>query len=144
MMKQPSLHKHMCMSVEHINTGKLIPVILSQGRQWAMFLEVQYIPFSSKQMFFQCCRQCCCLLKWRRGIFFASTSIVHNVAWGHAEILDCHHLFFEMHLCLLLEKGMATTPVFLPGESHGQRSLVGYSPWRTKESNTTELLTLSL
>ena len=27
-----------------------------------------------------------------------------------------------------LEEGMATTPVFLPGESHGQRSLVGYSP----------------
>ena len=26
-----------------------------------------------------------------------------------------------------LEEGMATTPVFLPGESHGQRSLVGYS-----------------
>ena len=23
-------------------------------------------------------------------------------------------------------------PVFLPGESHGQRSLVGYSPWITK------------
>ena len=28
-----------------------------------------------------------------------------------------------------LEEGMATTPVFLPGESHGWRSLVGYSPW---------------
>ena len=27
-----------------------------------------------------------------------------------------------------LEKGMATTPVFLPGESYGQKSLVGYSP----------------
>ena len=27
-----------------------------------------------------------------------------------------------------LEKGMATTPVFLPGKSHGQRSLEGYSP----------------
>ena len=27
-----------------------------------------------------------------------------------------------------LEKEMAPTPVFLPGESHGQRSLVGYSP----------------
>ena len=27
-----------------------------------------------------------------------------------------------------LEKGMATTPVFLPGESQGQRSLAGYSP----------------
>ena len=27
-----------------------------------------------------------------------------------------------------LEKGMATTPVFLPGESHGQRNLAAYSP----------------
>ena len=30
------------------------------------------------------------------------------------------------------------TPVFLPGESHGQRSLVGYSPRGCKESDTTE------
>ena len=30
-----------------------------------------------------------------------------------------------------------TTPVFLPGKSHGQRSLVGYSPWEHKESDTT-------
>ena len=29
------------------------------------------------------------------------------------------------------------TPVFLPGESHGQRSLAGYSPWGHKESDTT-------
>ena len=31
-----------------------------------------------------------------------------------------------------------STPVFLPGESHGQRSLAGYSPWGRKESDTTE------
>ena len=31
------------------------------------------------------------------------------------------------------------TPVFLPGESHGQMSLVGYSPWGCKESDTTEV-----
>ena len=31
------------------------------------------------------------------------------------------------------------TPVFLPGESHGQRSLAGYSPWGHKESDTTEV-----
>ena len=29
-------------------------------------------------------------------------------------------------------------PVFLPGESHGQRSLMGNSPWGHKESDTTE------
>ena len=37
-----------------------------------------------------------------------------------------------------LEKGMATTPVFLPGEFYGQRSMVGYNPWDHKESDTTE------
>ena len=31
-------------------------------------------------------------------------------------------------------------PVLLPGKSHGQRSLVGYSPWGHKELDTTELL----
>ena len=34
---------------------------------------------------------------------------------------------------------LQTTPVFLPGESHGQRSLVDYSLWGHKESNTTEV-----
>ena len=28
------------------------------------------------------------------------------------------------------------TPVFLPGEPHGQRGLAGYSPWGHKESDT--------
>ena len=42
-----------------------------------------------------------------------------------------------------LEKGMATnpTPVFWPGEFHGQRSLAGYSPWSHKELYMTEGLT---
>ena len=31
-----------------------------------------------------------------------------------------------------LEEDMATTPVFLPGESHGQKSLAGYSPWNSR------------
>ena len=31
-----------------------------------------------------------------------------------------------------------STPVLLPGKSHGQRNLVGYSPWGRKESDTTE------
>ena len=36
------------------------------------------------------------------------------------------------------------SPVFLPGEAHGQRSLVGYSPWDHRESDMTEPLTLTL
>ena len=30
------------------------------------------------------------------------------------------------------------TPVFLPGDSHGQKSLLGYSPWGCKGSDTTD------
>ena len=39
-----------------------------------------------------------------------------------------------------LEKEMQPTPIFMPGKSHGPRSLVGYSPGGHKESDTTEQL----
>ena len=38
-----------------------------------------------------------------------------------------------------LEEGMQLTPVFWPGKSYGQRSLVGYSPWGHKESDMSEV-----
>ena len=41
-----------------------------------------------------------------------------------------------------LERKWQPTPVPLPGKSHGQRSLVGCSPWDHKESGMTERLTL--
>ena len=39
-----------------------------------------------------------------------------------------------------LEMAWEPTPVFLPGESHGQRSLAGYSPLGHTESDTTETI----
>ena len=36
------------------------------------------------------------------------------------------------------EEKWQPTPAFLPGKSHGQRSLVSYSPWGRKESNMTK------
>ena len=38
-----------------------------------------------------------------------------------------------------LEKGIATHSNILPGEFHGQRRLVVYSPWSHKELDTTEV-----
>ena len=38
---------------------------------------------------------------------------------------------------------MATAPVFLPGESHGQRSLTGYSSWGPEELDKESLKRLS-
>ena len=39
---------------------------------------------------------------------------------------------------ILWRRSWQPTPVFLPGESHGQRSLASCSPWGQKESDTTE------
>ena len=47
-------------------------------------------------------------------------------------------------LNLLWRRKWQSTPVFLPGESHGWRSLVGYGPRGHKESDTTERLHLHL
>jgi len=38
------------------------------------------------------------------------------------------------------KRAWQSTPVFLAGGFHGQRSLVGYSPWGCKESDMTELI----
>ena len=45
---------------------------------------------------------------------------------------------------ILWRRKWQPTLVFLPGEFCGQRSLVGYSPWGHKESDTLEQLTVSL
>ena len=41
---------------------------------------------------------------------------------------------------ILWSKKWQPTPVFLPGESHGERSLVGYSPQGHKDLGTTEAI----
>ena len=41
---------------------------------------------------------------------------------------------------ILWRRKWPVTPVFLLGKSHGQRNLVGYSPWVCKESDMTEQL----
>ena len=43
--------------------------------------------------------------------------------------------------CPIWRRKWQPTPVFLPGEFHGQRGLVGCSPWGHRESDTTEWLT---
>ena len=41
-----------------------------------------------------------------------------------------------------LEQQMVTTPLFLPGKFHGQRSLAGYHTWGCKDLDTTEQLSI--
>ena len=64
----------------------------------------------------------------------ASKAAVHGVAEGRTRLSDFTFTFY-FHA---LEKEMATHSSFLPGESQGQRSLVGCCLWGRTESDTTE------
>ena len=80
-------------------------------------------------------------------------------AWSFhtlSNITPSVHLF-HLNVCILItsfynklvvqedpmDNPRLPTPVFLPGEYHGQRSLLGYCPWSHKELDMTEQLTLN-
>ena len=56
-------------------------------------------------------------------------------------ILQYATICFHLLPPILWRRKWQPTPVSLPGKSHGQRSLVGCSPWGLKESGMTEWLT---
>ena len=60
-------------------------------------------------------------LKYRRGRGCKFDPWVEEIPWG---------------------RKWQPTPVCMPGKSHGQRSLMGYSLWGPKESDTTERLSM--
>ena len=60
---------------------------------------------------------------------------VHGISKSRTRLID-FTFSFHSHA---LEKEMATTPVVLPGESQGQKSLVGCRLWGLTESDTTEV-----
>ena len=66
-----------------------------------------------------------------RGAWWAA---VHGVTQSRTRLSD-FTFTFHFHA---LEKEMATTPVFLPGESQGQGSLVGSRLWGHTGLDTTE------
>ena len=55
-----------------------------------------------------------------------------------AKARDMRHKFDPWVGKIPWRKEWQPTPVFLPGEFHEQRRLVGYSPWGHEESDTTE------
>ena len=60
---------------------------------------------------------------------------VHGVAEGRTRLSDFLSLFTFMHW----RRKWQPTPVFLPGESQGRRSLVGYHLWGHTESDKTKV-----
>ena len=69
-------------------------------------------------------------------------SLVGYSPWGRKESDTTERLHFTPFTHFILyrwRREWQPTPVFLPGESHGQRSLAGHGPWGGRESDTTEV-----
>ena len=71
------------------------------------------------------------LLRWQGDSLYCPTWGARNNSWHLVNTLTC-----------VWRRHWHPTPVLLPGKSHGQRSLVGCSPWGREESDTTERLHL--
>ena len=75
-------------------------------------------------------------------------NIVKGLPWwlsGKVSACQCKRHRFDLWVRKIpWKRKWQPTPVFLPGKSHGQRSLAGYSAWGCKDSDTTELLNNSV
>ena len=83
---------------------------------------------------------------WLRVFHFHTVTGFPGSSSGKESACQCRrHKSWGFHLWIWKipwRRKWKLTPVFFPGEFHGQRSLVGYSPWGLKESDTTERLHL--
>ena len=63
----------------------------------------------------------------------------------HPQCIRCRRRGFNSWIMKISSRReQQPTPIFLPEEFHGQRSLMGYTPWGCKESDMIERITLSL
>ena len=87
----------------------------------------------------------CLPLKWSQFILSNCTFIRSRCEWwlsGKETTCNAGDTSFIPWVGKIpWRRAWQSTPVFLPGESHGQRSLAGYSPWGCKELDRNEQLT---
>ena len=68
-----------------------------------------------------------------------SSSLVGCSPRGLKESDTTERLYFTHFILYHWRREWQPTPVFLPGESHGQRSLAGHGPWGRRELDKTEV-----
>ena len=76
----------------------------------------------------------------RRDMSLSLTQIIRDLTCDPPEFISTAFVFNPWVGKISWRRKWQPTPVFLPGKSHGQRNLVGYSPWGCKELDTTERL----
>ena len=119
--------------IRAINTRKIN--ILSQ-LQWQALKVIKYnVTFESDTLNYSACMVLIYLVNKQNFFFFLGRH------WIGAEVGEMQEMWFRsLDQKIPWRRKWQPPPVFLPGKSHGQRSLMGYSPWDCKELDTTERL----
>ena len=65
-------------------------------------------------------------------------AVVHGVVKSRTQDTTSRSLSLSLFTFMHWRRKWQPTPVLLPGKPHAQRTLIGYSPWGRKESDTTE------
>ena len=139
---QPSLSKVSCVfsgSFRYpLNTlWPLMQICTEVGRRWWQQQRLLQTPTPAFHLFFSC----------HLDSFDASTIRMRNTGFpsgsdgkGSACNVGNTSSIPGLGLKISWSREWLSTLVFLPGECHGQRRLVSYSPWGCKESDTTDWL----
>ena len=88
----------------------------------------------------QVCRDFFSAKKQLSSDFMVAVTVCSDFGAQGKEICYYFHLFPSICHGVPQRRAWQSTPVFLPKESHGQKSLVGYSPQGCKESDMTEVI----
>ena len=121
--------RHPCVDVPARNSEEVKEVDINWGVRWWICRSQQEHRWPDlNYCVCVCVCVCVCLdLFNQKGV--RKSSKVYICVWSYSSLLT-----------VLRRRQWQATPVFLPGKSHGRRSLVGYSPWGREDSDSTERL----
>ena len=119
----------------------------------SLLLRVIYRDYSNEEIvcikiLYLCCVVCVCVCVfpwWDVVLYIGNVTLIKfNLTSLMAQMVVCLHCrrprFDPWFGKIPWRRTWQPTPVFSPGKSQGQRSLVGYSPWGREELDTTERL----
>ena len=126
--RPPELESSASVITEFLPVTWGLRVTEAGAARYPMFYKTIIMSFSlySNQSFLYTCKSFSWLPSW------------YNGKESTCQCRRCRHGFDPWVKKILWRRKWQATPVCLPGESHGQRSLLGYSPWGRKELNLTE------
>ena len=117
------------MSINYSEKLRDFNYLIQGAKQFASCHFIIFRQYLKNHMHFCLCR----LQKMKKhSLFIDRTQIIEIQKQGAEEKIAIHFGW---------RRKWQPIPVFLPGEFHGQRSLVGYSPWGCKESDMTDRFT---